>query len=601
MFLGDSSGERPLLTKGEQYGLRVTADNELEFYVLAAERTAASYALPAGFGDRWHWLSGVWDGVTLALFVNGQKVADTPCDGTLQPQGFTLSVGRNSQARQTSWGVQLDEARLYARALSPDELLAERAVEGCRLWLDFERWGEEVDWIAYGHDYGELPTDHNFCLNGLVGPDRLRHPGLVDYTAILQPVEVAAVDAEAGRLLVRNKNYFVDLSYLSPRWSVTRDGQVIAAGELAPLDIAAQSEGEITIPLPAGWAEPGAHHLLNLTFVLREDAVWADAGHPLAWFQAELPAPAAPRLDTAPAGRLVATGGGWNWTGNGAEMGGGRWGAIDYWRVNGQELLAGPLRFSAWRAATDNDRISGMSRRWFEAGLHRLVERVTDVQAGSGLVTVTTRAQAPGHDCGFDVTYNLRSVAGGDLVIEQSVAPFGELPVLPRLGLELRLPASMNYRWWYGHGEETYADRQNMPDVGLHGYRLGEDEYLHADYTMPQEHGHHTATRWLAVAEPRGLGLLAIGEPTLEFNVSRYDDWSLEEAQHPWELRPCGQMVVHLDGCMSGLGNGSCGPGVRPPYQVPAENFAWTVRLRAIDSAQTNPTDWANLARTRLI
>jgi beta-galactosidase len=588
---GERAGVVPLVTKGSQYGLRLVDGRSIEFYVTSTERVTVSWTAPESGWDDWHHVVGLYDGRGLWLYTDGELRAAADHSGPLTPQPCTVSVGRDSEARRTMGATVIDQVRIYDHAL-PEAAIAQphdAPGAGCVLWLDFDELGPEIAWTAYGHDFGELPTDHSFCLNGLVAADRTPHTGLLDYKWISQPVAVE-LGAAPGEVVVRNKHDFRDLGYLEATWCVLADGKVTAEGGLGTLDIPAREARSVAVPYELPAAVPGAEVLLELSFRLAADQPWAAAGHEVAWVQLLLPvdqpAPAPVDLSALPNVTISGLGETITVEGEGFTLAFDRAsGRLTSWVADGVALLAAGPRLSAWRPPTENDRIPGVAAQWRAAGLDRLVEEVRAVEAAEvapqhARLTVRTRAAAPGGEVGFDCVYTWHILGSGDVLLEHAVDPVGALPSLPRVGVVLALPAAFEQVTWLGRGpHETYSDRK-------HGARLGQwrqtvaQQYV--DYTMPQEHGHRTDVRWVALSDDAGHGLVVTGEAPFGFNASLFAAEDLDQAQHPWELRAREHTILHLDQAMAGLGNGSCGPGVLPAYQVPPAPVRWSLRLRPL-------------------
>ncbi|MBC7316639.1 MAG: DUF4981 domain-containing protein, partial [Chloroflexi bacterium] len=154
------------------------------------------------------------------------------------------------------------------------------------------------EWMAYGGDFGDVPNDGNFCCNGLVGPDRDVHPGLIEYKKLIQPVRVEAVDLAAGQVRIINRYDFLDLSHLDISWTLEEDGQVIQHGALEPLPIGPRQSEVVTLPIAKPTLQPGAEYWLTLHFTLAHETPWAAWGHEVAWEQFRMPyeVPQAPSL-----------------------------------------------------------------------------------------------------------------------------------------------------------------------------------------------------------------------------------------------------------------------------------------------------------------
>jgi hypothetical protein len=181
----------------------------------------------------------------------------------------------------------------------------------------------------------------------------------------------------------------------------------------------------------------------------------------------------------------------------------------------------------------------------------------------------------------------------GDMLLETRVRPLSTLPDLPRLGLQLRLPASLDRLAWYGRGpHECYADRQVSAPVGVYS-GLVSDQYV--PYIRPQDYGNKTDVRWAALTDARGLGLLALAPqdgPLLQMSAQEFSTEDLTRAHHTYELAPCGQIIWNLDHLQAGLGSNSCGPGPLAQYLIQPMEHAFNVRLRPVNSPAAPMMHW---------
>ncbi len=457
------------------------------------------------------------------------------------------------------------------------------------------------EWMAYGGDFGDVPNDGNFCCNGLVGPDRDVHPGLIEYKKLIQPVRVEPVDLAAGQVRIINRYAFLSLSHLDISWVLEEDGQAIQKGALAPLDIGPGQSQVITLPIGKPSLTPGAEYWLTLYFTLAHETPWAAWGHEVAWEQFRMPyeAPQAPTLsvramnplqveedETAILIRGQAEGGPFAITLGKHE------GTITSFQYQGRELVASGPRLNVWRAPTDNDesplgawRNPASAMAWRRAGYDRLQHRVRRTKTerlADGAVRVTIRAYStpPDRANGFGITYTYTFYGSGDVVIETHVRPGIYLPPLPRLGLQMRLPQGFEQMAWFGAGpHECYSDRKASGRISL--YRSTVDEQ-HVPYVMPQENGNKIDVRWAALTDDAGFGLLAVGMPLLNVTAHHYTTEALTAARHWHELERSEEITLNLDYAQSGLGTASCGPATLPQYLLPAAETTFCVRLRPL-------------------
>jgi len=588
---------------GGQLALRELDAATLEFSVSGSETVTCQALVPPGWLGGWHDIAATYDGQVLRLYIDGAQRGETPRVGPIPGGDAPLSIGGDPDRPDLHFHGSIDCARVWRRALSSGEIAAPPCEPGADalLWLDLDEFeeaaGEPVEYFAYGGDFGEAPTDGNFCLNGLVGPDRDPHPALWEYKKILEPVEVAPGDLAAGEVTIRSRRDFTSLGDLTVLWEVRQDGEVLQQGDLGSLDIAPGEERTLRVPFDPPRPIPGCEHWLCLRFVLREATLWAPAGHEVAWAQLELPVQpeTVPTADLSGLPALVAeeADGRLSVTGDPFAVGFSRaTGELCSIVFEGGELLSrGPV-LNAWRAPTDNDALSGEAARWRSAGLDRLEHAVTGfevVQVSPQAVRVVAqvRSAAPDASAGFESAYTYTVLASGDILLDHQVQPFGDLPDLPCLGVAMALPGRFDQFAWYGPGpHETYPDRKLGAMVGCYESTLA-DQYV--PYIMPQEHGNHCDVRWAALTDGNGLGILAMGVPTVSVKVSRFAIDHLTAARHTYELAPSPSVFVYLDHAVCGLGNGSCGPGVLPQYRVPAQPYRYRLRLRPFGAGSPPP------------
>ncbi|NIV31207.1 MAG: DUF4981 domain-containing protein, partial [Anaerolineae bacterium] len=368
-------------------------------------------------------------------------------------------------------------------------------------WVDqglrqFTADGEE--WFAYGGDLGDEPNDGNFCMNGLVDPDRTPHPGLLEVKKVYEPVAVEPVDLEGGVLRIVNKQASQDLGWLEAAWTVEADGQVLQSGKLPELDVPAGGSAEVSIPYDVPNLAPGAECWLGVSFTQARDMLWGLRGREMAWAQFLLPVQASPQvlhLDGMPAAvveeigtAVVVRGQGFILTFDR------RTGQIDDWKHRGRDVVKHGPEMNLWRAPTDND-APRLAALWRAAGLDRLREQLGAISVEQ-LTPQAVRVRVDTADprVGVRSRYNYWVFGSGDVVLEHTVELAQALPPLPRVGVKLALPGEYQEFAWYGRGpHETYSDRKQGARVGV--YRsVVRDELL--PYETPQEYGNRTDVRW---------------------------------------------------------------------------------------------------------
>ncbi len=462
-------------------------------------------------------------------------------------------------------------------------------------WLDHgirQRRPDGQEFFAYGGDFGDEPNDGNFVIDGLLFSDRIPSPGLTELAKVIEPVVVEAQDAAAGRFLLHNRYDFLTLDHLSCLWKLECDGALQGAGSAVLPRILPGETGSVTIaPQPGVDVPPGGEPWLTLRFVLAADTIWAPAGHEVAWaqFPISVPAQARPVLQPAQAGHPLA----WSRDGNfvavqssglklefdSAE------GTLSSLSRGDRSLLKSGPRLTFWRAPTDNDRGFGSRdfAEWQAAGLHRLQHRIDgleckDLPDGGIQITVQSRIAPPVLFIGFDVTTVYTITPTGEINIRVQGSPRGKFPsTLPRVGLQTSIPADLDRVKWFGLGPaETYPDSRQAGRVGL--WQMTIDQ-MTTPYERPQENGNRSDTRWVAFTDAHGAGLVARGQPLINFSAHRNTPEEFTQARHPTDLVPRNEIVLILDHAQNGLGTASCGPGVLPQYRLSPAKFDFSVSL----------------------
>jgi beta-galactosidase len=459
-------------------------------------------------------------------------------------------------------------------------------------WVDQalrKRTEDGREYFAYGGDFGDKPDmAGQFICNGLVFPDRAITGKLLEVRRVYQSVHVRWEDAASRTVSVRNGFFFRDLAEFDARWRVTEDGRTVGEGSLPLPPVAPQTEVALAVPVPALVPEPGAEHLLRVSFHLREATPWAEAGFEIAAEQLRLAVPcmrAEPRRAIAEGGAPAQV----EQTEDAVTVAGEGWSATfapDRARLvsltyGDHEILAGEggPHLQVFRAFVDND--AWLREPSLEAGLDALVPTCTSVAAsdGAGTTTVATTVEwLSAQGLGFRHACDYEFLPDGSLAISNRVEPIGELPMLTRVGLRAFLSPELTRLTWYGRGpHECYPDRKWGADLGLYTSTVAEQ---YVPYPYPQECGLHVDTRWLALTDPAGRGLLVVALDEMAHSALHLTAEDLHRAQHTHELAPRPEVVLSLDYRHAGLGNASCGPAPLSHYRLGPDvwRFAWLLR-----------------------
>jgi beta-galactosidase len=485
---------------------------------------------------------------------------------------------------------------------------------------------------AYGGDFGDTPNDSNFITDGLVWPDRTPHPGLYELKKLAQPIKVESVDLHSGKLRVTNRKYFTDLSNFKINWELTVDGKVVQHGKLAALDTPPrpridlkkalkegtgatvfngagprESSTDIQLPIMPPEMSYGQECLLKISFTLGQKTWWANAGYEVAWEQFEMPFGA-----TVPAPAV---------SGRGAiatrkEK---RSVKIDIGKLKvnfaddselasislgGEKLVQAGPKLNLVRGSIDNDGIKAFTMakkqtwkafyKWMEYGLYDFElknQRISSEKSGNDfIVAVHSRHAGPKIESGVTHSQIHRLGADGIIRVENVFEVEQQLADLPRLGVILELPSTLDQVEWFGRGpHENHIDRKAGYPVGL--YRSTVDD-MHVPYIMPQENGNRTDVRWVALSGKNGkAGLLIHAPDGMEFSVSRYSAAQMVAKWHNHELEDEGRIYLKLDYRQRGIGTASCGPDTLSQYCFGAGRYAFRYNIYPYLKSEVKPAD----------
>ncbi len=472
-----------------------------------------------------------------------------------------------------------------------------RLLPGPEFQLGFRRVDKAGTYLAFGGDFGpvDVPSDFNFCMNGLVNADRQPHPGLLVVKRNYQYVQVKPVDLAKGTVKITNWHDFTNLDdVLAGHWAVQADGRIVASGIVPALKLGPRGSKEVSLALPAITPQPGVEYWLDLSFRLTGNAAWGGRiGEEMAYDQFKLPieravtaaVPLSPGALTLAEGADAVTITGRSFTAVFDK----RAGTLSSLKYRGTEMVQRALLPDFWRAWTDNDRGAQLQTRldvWRQASSSWQVSSVRATPAGDQAVRVDVDATIPAASSSYTVTYTVFPT--GDIVVDASFTPGkSDLPMLPRFGMQMAMPAGFEQVSWYGPGpEETYSDR-NEARVGRYD---GTVDGQWTDYSKPQENGNKADVRWMTITNRQGVGLLAVGMPFLSAAVRHYTHEDMWNAKHTYEMTKRPEVYVNLDFRQMGVGgDDSWGALAHEPYQMPAKAYSYRFRLRpfatAIDGA----------------
>lgn len=438
----------------------------------------------------------------------------------------------------------------------------------------------------YGGDHGERIHDGNFCLDGLTYPDRTPHTGLLEYKNVHRPARAAWLAPDAVRL--HNYLDFTDLQdYLEVFYELACDGRVLESGRLECPSILPHREGVLHVDISV--PEKG-EVFLRLIYRLKNTCQFMPAGYELGFDELpvenldgrnqtvlqllEDPRSSSKTPTAEEAGAfLTIQGDSFRYQ---YDM---RTGLFSDLRYKGRRLMDKPMELNIWRAPTDND--IAVKELWLRAHYDWAKARAYETAYETAGQTVIIRTQmsmtAPAVQriLTLETTWTIWNSGAVDVAMDVEKAE--EFPELPRFGLRLFLPESLEHVDYCGLGpQESYCDKRR---ACYHGLFSGTAAELHEDYIRPQENGSRYGCDYVTASGSSGHGLTVVSPDKFSFSASPYTQEELAERAHHFELRPSGSTVLCLDYAQAGIGSQSCGPRLKEQYRFEEKRFRFQLRL----------------------
>ena len=427
---------------------------------------------------------------------------------------------------------------------------------------------------AYGGDHGEEIHDGNFCMDGLVYPDRTVHTGLLEYKNVYRPARVISYDKESGELVLHNYMDFDDLKdYVKISYELTQDGLVISKGILPEFSVAPHGEGKtnlkINVPENGKCYLKLIYHLKKEMPLLEEDYILGfdeievsqkDAKCQLAEKWVEKTVTDSELQVSEDDTQIHIKGREFAYTIDK------RTALFTEMKFAGREYLNHPMELNIWRAPTDNDMY--IKSEWKKAHYDKAYTRAytTEVVQGKHGVKITSHASVVAETVQkiLDVTITWKIEAAGKIDADIAVTKDDEFPDLPRFGVRMFLDKKLSAVRYFGMGpQESYCDKHQAASHGLYRADVGD---LHEDYIRPQENGSHYDCEYVELNNSR-YGIVASAEKAFSFNASYYTQEELEKKTHNYELIESDSVVFCVDYALNGIGSNSCGPVVLEQYR----------------------------------
>jgi beta-galactosidase len=444
---------------------------------------------------------------------------------------------------------------------------------------------------TYGGDYGpeDIPSDQNFCLNGLVNPDRSLHPSIYEVKKVYQFIKLKPVDMDANRVRVENHYDFISLNRFQLNWEVKEDGHVVLEGQVDMGNILPGEGANIAMNLNQLHKKAGKDYYLHLSVSLKEAWGLLKQGAIVATEQIALANEKVP-VKLAKGDALTV-----NSSDSEVQVAGDRFvakfdnqtGSISSFEMDGKALLVdGPVP-NFWRAPNDNDHGFGMIRRldvWRKAGETRKVETYDVHKKGHNQVDITYQFELPDVKSQLTIVYSV--LGSGTVVVDYAFRVGDEkLPMIPRIGMMMTVPEGMEQVSWFGRGPwENYSDRKTGAFIDKYKSTVSD---LFYNYPSPQETGHRTDTKWLTVTNKAGAGWHITGSSNFGFSALHFtpEDLSFERrgTKHPVDLQPRKETIINIDHKMMGVG-GDNSWGARPHanYSIAPKNYSFQFVMRPL-------------------
>ena len=436
---------------------------------------------------------------------------------------------------------------------------------------------------TYGGDFGDTPNDGNFCVDGLVYPDRTPHTGFLEAKQAYCQAYAEAIDLAVGEFRIHNLRSFTSLEDTDIFWSVEVDGVTVQNGSIHKLST---EQGESTVLIiPYDLRNLTGRAYVNISFRNNVSLPWADAGYETSFNQYELPIPKAPKTEekcvypvqikenehtvTVEAGETVYTV---------CKT----CGLVSQITDNGKDMLTKPMRPTIWRAPTDND--MWIKSKWESEGYNNETVKCYGVtaaldNAGNAKIKAKLSLGAPSkfNFMTLDVTYTIYGTGKMNVkTVADNTAPV----FLPRFGYEVVMPEGSEKYSYFGCGpHESYSDKHLASRMGLFKGNVS-DNIEH--YIYPQENSSHYKTEYASVRSFTGHGLAFESDSSFTFRASHYSSAQLTDAKHDYELVPCPETYVNVDYKQSGIGSNSCGPELHEDYRLNERHFEFEFTVKPV-------------------
>lgn len=458
-------------------------------------------------------------------------------------------------------------------------------------WYDHGIYTEEEGEIyyKYGGNYGDFPTNGNFCIDGILMPDRTPSPGMEEYKQIIAPVDITGVEGSMWKICISNDYDFLDLDAVTLHWEVVAEDVAIQEGWITDLAVAPHDSTVLTLPIAPFELQANTDYYINLTVCQKEDSLFAPAGHEIKKVQLPMQIrrdefsvreAADPLRVSDRAGILTVEN----------SLVKARFSTVfgkllSFGTEDRAYLTEGP-RMNVYRATIDNDmykKEDWMNKYFLQKPVEETAYVNWEEEADRTVVRIGTYFSCYNQSWGFscDYTYEIYSCGQMRVELQGKAVQRGKLEpeFFPRIGITMKADRKLQNTMWYGMGPgESYVDSKAASVMGI--YKNTVDGMM-TNYVFPQENGHREQVKWFRIGDGRD-GLLCKMKAPLGLNLANYTDESLEQAQHPFAIEKADDVIIHLDYLHSGLGSNSCGEEQLEENKVKLQDFALAFTLQTV-------------------
>lgn len=474
-----------------------------------------------------------------------------------------------------------------------DEIYSNKRMLGGFIWdwVDQGLYKKDADgkeFLAYGGDFGDKPNLHAFCFNGIVFADRGLTPKYFEVKKVYQPMKVEVENINNSNIILKvtNRNHFVNLNEYDVKWSVIANGDTLKSGNTI-FDIPYGKSKNIFVQIGKYSTANENDVYLRISFRLKENTLWADKGYEIGFEQFKIkegvnnnkPLKNNPlKSVTKEDHKIQILGQGFSAT---FDMQAATLSSLKY---GGEEMLVSSPIFQGYRSPVDNDKGFGnwLAKDWKQQGLDSLKRDIIScqiIEETKDFIRIKATVSNFSKNGNIEYTAIWTINGNGNIDIENSFTPKGQLPELPRLGIVMSLNQNLEQFEWYGHGPyENYSDRKENSPIGLY-HSTVTDQYI--PYPRPQDTGNKENVQWLKLTDNKGKGIQisctsgSMSASALHFTASDFDN-----ASHAYLLKPRKETVLSLDAIMLGLGNSSCGPGVLKKYAIEKRTYNLNISIK---------------------